>query len=102
MNRDLVKWKPFNAVVPGSYMVNKVLKDKYKINMPVLSEDQQLEIQEKIYNSFQNQELIKIKYFRDGNVFIREGKVTNINISKHKLIINDRFFVFFSQIIEIY
>ena len=41
------KWNPFNAVAPGGFMVNEVLKEKNKIDMPVLSEDQKMELEKK-------------------------------------------------------
>ncbi len=95
------KWNPFNAVAPGGYMVNEVLKEKYKIDMPILSDDQKMEIQEKILDAYNNQEIIKIKYFRAGKLYITEGKVEKIDVNNHKIVLNGGFAVFFSQIIEI-
>lgn len=95
------KWNPFNAVAPGGYMVNEVLKEKNKIEMPVLSDDQKMEIQEKIVDAYNNQEIIKIKYFRAGRLYITEGKIEKIDINAHKIVLNGGFTVFFSQIIEI-
>ena len=95
------KWNPFNAVAPGGYMVNEVLKEKNKIEMPVLSDDQKMEIQEKIVDAYNNQEIIKIKYFRAGRLYITEGKIEKIDINSHKIVLNGGFAVFFSQIIEI-
>ena len=54
------KWNPFNAVAPGGFMVNEVLKEKNKIDMPILSDDQKMELQERIFEAHNNQEIIKI------------------------------------------
>ena len=102
MNREFIKWQPFNDVTSGSYMINEVLKDKYKVKKPILSDDQMNEIQKKIFEAFHNQETIKVKYFRDGRLYLREGKITNIDVNKHKITLNNTFWIFFSQIIEIY
>ena len=95
------KWNPFNAVAPGGFMVNEVLREKNKIDMPVLSDDQKAEIQERILEVHNNQEIVKIKYFRGGRLYITEGKVEKIDISAHKIVLNGGFSVFFSQIVEI-
>ena len=95
------KWNPFNAVAPGGFMVNEVLREKNKIDMPVLSDDQKAEIQERILEVHNNQEIVKIKYFRGGRLYITEGKVEKIDIHAHKIVLNGGFSVFFSQIVEI-
>ena len=96
------KWNPFNAVAPGGMMVNEVLREKNKIDMPVLSEDQKLELQNKMFEAFYNQETIKVKYFKAGKVYIKEGIITNIDQNSHKIVLNSEFPVFFSQIIDFF
>ncbi len=96
------KWNPFNAVASGEYMINDVLKEKNKIQMPVLSDDQKLALQERMFEAFNNQEIIKVKYFKAGRFYIIEGKITNIDQNSHKMVINRDFSVFFSQIIEFF
>ena len=58
-NRGMIKWAPFSAVAPGNYMVNEVLNKKNKVKMPILSEDQINDINNKITTSFNNKEVIK-------------------------------------------
>ncbi len=101
-DRSNVKWQPFNAVASGSYMVNEVLKEKSKEVMPTLSDDQRYEIQEKIFNFYNTQEIMKIKFYRDGKIYIKEGKISFIDKINHNIIINKAFKVFFNQIIAIY
>ena len=95
------KWNPFNAVAPGGFMVNEVLKEKNKIDMPILSDDQKMELQERIFEAYNNQDTIKIKYFRGGRLYITEGKVIKIDANAHKIVLIGGFSVFFSQIVEI-
>lgn len=102
MDRGMIKWQPFNAVAPGNCMVNDVLKEKNKIKMPILSDDQKQFLQDKMLEAYNNQEIIKIKYFRDGRLYLIEGKITNIDYSTHKLTINNYNFIFFSQIIDFF
>ena len=95
------KWNPFNAVAPCGFMVNEVLREKNKIDKPVVSDDQKTAIQERILEVHNNQEIVKIKYFRGGRLYITEGKVEKIDINAHKIVLNGGFSVFFSQIVEI-
>ncbi len=96
------KWNPFNAVASGDYMINDVMKEKNKVSMPILSEDQKLELQNKMFEAFYNQEMINVKYFKAGKVYIIEGIITNIDQNSHKIILNSDISVFFSQIIEFF
>lgn len=102
MDRGMIKWQPFNAVASGNYMINDVLKKKNKVEMPVLSDDQIYELQEKIFNFYTTQEEATIKYYKDGYVYIKQGKISNIDKNNHNIVINAGFKVFFAQIIEIY
>ena len=95
------KWAPFNAVAPGDEMIKEVLKRKNVVKMPILSDDQINEIEKKVVNSFNNQVKIRIKYFRGGRFYLREGIVVNIDVLGRKIALNDEYNLFFSQIIEI-
>ncbi len=101
-NRELVKWAPFSAVIPGNVMVNDVLKKKNKVKMPVLSDDQKNELQDKMITYYNNQEKVNIRYFKAGNIFKIKGIITNIDYNNHKLIINKEIQLFFSQIIAFF
>ncbi len=101
-NRGMLKWQPFNSVVSSTIMFDDVLKEKNKIKMPILSEDQKQELQDKIIESYNNQDIVKIKYYKDGRFYLIQGKITNIDENRHKIVINESFWVFFSQIVEIY
>ena len=96
------KWNPFNAVASGDYMINDVMKIKDKVSMPILSDDQKLELQNKMFEAFYNQEVIKVKYFKAGKVYIIEGIITNIDQNSHKIVLNSEISVFFSQIIDFF
>ena len=95
------KWNPFNAVAPGGMMVKDIMSEKEKIEKPILSEDQMMNLQEKIVESYNNQEFIKIKYFNGGRMYFTEGIIVKIDADAHKIVLNSGFAVFFSQIVEI-
>lgn len=99
-NREKVKWQPFSAVIPSNYMIDDVLRKKNKIKMPILSDDQKEELQCKIISYYNNQEVVKVKYFRDGRLYIMGGKITFIDRNRYKIILNGEFPIFFSQIVD--
>lgn len=70
--------------------------------MPILSDDQRYSIQTRMIEAFNNQELIKIKYFRDGKLYISEAKITNIDAFEQKISLNNGISVYFSQILDFF
>lgn len=99
---SMSKWNPFNAVASGDYMIGEVLEKKNKMKMPILSDDQKEQLQCKMLEAFNNQETIKIKYFKNGNIYIKEGRITNIDSNSHKITLDSKYFVYFSQIIDFF
>jgi len=95
------KWNPFNAVAPGGYMIKEVMEEKNKVEMPILSEDQKMELQERIIEACNNQTIVTIRYYNKGNIKNIEGIIDKIDPNARKIILNQGFSIFFSQIIEI-
>ncbi len=100
--RNLVKWQPFSAVIPGKYLVDKVMKDKNKIEMPILSDDQLKEIENKLIRAWELQDTISLLYYKDGKLYRKVGKVKKIDVNKRKIFLSETFFVYFEQIIRIF
>lgn len=100
-NRNMVKWQPFSAVIPGSYIVNKITNDKNKVRKPELSEEQLKEIENLVIISYSNQEAFHFHYFCNGKMLIKYGFIKEINSISKKILLNDGTFLFFNQIISI-
>ena len=45
IERGIIKWMPFNSVISSKEVVNSILKEKSKIKMPILSEEQVINIE---------------------------------------------------------
>ena len=99
-NRNQIKWQPFSAIIPSGDLIQEVLNDKRKKRMPILSEDQKQELQEKMLEFYNNKENITIKFFHDGYFYEIKGKITHIDSFKHKIVINNSLSIYFSQIID--
>ena len=100
-NRGMIKWQPFSAVAPGNALVNEVMKKKNRIKMPILSEDQIANIEDKVLNSYELQVPITIKYYKNYSIYLKEGIISKIDIVAKKIFINDNSTIYFLQIIEI-
>ena len=82
-------------------MVRDVMEEKGKVEMPILSDDQKMELQEKMFEAFNNQEEVSIIYFKGGRMHKIDGKIEKIDSNARKIVLNGGFIVFFSQICEI-
>lgn len=100
-NRGIKKWAPFNAVESGNIMINDVLSKKNKVKMPILSDDQIANLEEKLINSYNNGNIVTILYFKEGKYYKKQGIIGKIDKNTAKIFLKDGFSVFFSQIIEI-
>lgn len=100
-NRNMVKWQPFSAVIPGSYVVNKIINSKNKIKKPELSDEQLKEIENLVIISYSNQESFHFRYFYNGKILIKYGFIKEINPISKKILLNDGTLLFFNQIINI-
>lgn len=100
-DRGMIKWQPFNSVISSRSIINKVLDEKEKIKRPNLSEDQLIEIEKLIKESFTNEEEIEISFYKSGKIYIKQCFVKYIIIDCSKVILNDNSSLFFNQIINI-
>lgn len=98
--REYVKWQPFNALIPGSKMVNDVLKEKNKVRKPSLSEDQIVDLENHLLEAYYNQDVIKIKFYRNGRYYLKQGQISKIDKINKIIVLGDAYQIFFKQIIN--
>ena len=53
-DRGMIKWAPFSAVVPGTYLVREIELEKHRIKKPCLDEDKVTEIEKSILEAYNN------------------------------------------------
>ncbi|MGM9834570.1 MAG: YolD-like family protein [Bacilli bacterium] len=100
-DRGMIKWQPFSAVTPSNKMVNDVLKEKSKVKMPDLSEEQIMEMEKLVVESYTNGENILLTIFHNGYIFKKKSIVSNINTITSKITFCDGSFIYFRQILNI-
>lgn len=99
-DRGMIKWQPFNSVINTNIIVKTLEKERNYIIKPVLSEEQLLELNNKIIDAFYNKIKIKLKYYFSGDIYEKEGTITFINTNLKYIVIN-KVKINLSQILDI-
>lgn len=100
-DRGMIKWQPFNSVVSGKQMVRDIIKEKNKVKMPNLSEEQRKNIEEKLIIAFYENELITLDFYFQGKIIKISEKIKKIDSTYNKIYFNNKVLLF-DQIIKIY
>lgn len=64
----MVKWQAFKTVPEQYEILEQYIKDQNKIPMPLLSEDQLEEINEKVHDKIQTNRIAEISYWENGYI----------------------------------
>ncbi|MCK5387673.1 MAG: YolD-like family protein [Candidatus Izimaplasma sp.] len=89
-DRKMMKWMPFNALLEQSDYLKELFYGKTRKEMPILSPDQesdlnyQLEIAD-LFNS-----LIIVSYFKNGSILKVEGSITRTDLFNKLVFIGDK------------
>lgn len=78
-DRKMMKWIPFNALMEQSDYLSDLLRGKTKISKPVLSPDQEDELNYNLESAYIFQQEVCVKYFEDGDIKEADGIITKID-----------------------
>jgi len=99
-DRGMIKWAPFSAVIPGTSLVREIELKRQRIKKPCLDEDKVMEIEKDILEAYNNQDNVKLKIYRDGRLYVKEGKIIHLDGISKIIVMSGNYKVFFSQIID--
>ena len=100
-DRGMIKWMPFNSVVPLSSIKTKIKDERNVISFPILSDDELATIQDNLFTAYHSKEEVIITYFYHNNLYNLKGIINNIIIDKKLIILNKDIKLYFNQIIKI-
>lgn len=100
LNRNSVKWNPFNALINGNKIIKELDNNNQKISKPNLSEDQLNDINKKMIDALTTKSLINLKYYEKGNLFYIDGIISYFDKTNNSIIINHKT-IYLTQIIDI-
>ena len=94
LDRGMIKWAPFNSVVSSKKMVNEILKEKNKVIMPMLSDEQKNILEKNLVIAFYENEKISLKYYYSGNIYTFSDYIKKIDFTYHKIYFNNKTLLF--------
>lgn len=87
--RGMVKWQPFASLPEQAGYIQQLMYDINKVDKPILSDDQLEDLNRKLYEFYENQEWIQLKYFYDGYIYLVEGVIKKVDRIKQSIIIEN-------------
>ena len=100
-DRGMIKWQPVDSLLSTKKVAKEIINEKSKVAMPTLSEDQLLNIEEKVLEAYYNGETIRLVYYRKGTYYTKTSLIKYIDKYKKQLILNDGSILYFKQIVKI-
>ncbi|HCD8661020.1 TPA: YolD-like family protein [Staphylococcus aureus] len=85
--RGIVKWQPFKSLPIQYEMLDQYIDDQNKIEMPLLSDEQLQEINEKVHEKIEKGSIADISYWKDGYIHTLQCFIKKINILEGVMII---------------
>ena len=103
MNKDrgVIKWQPFESLAPSKKMIENILYEKNKIKKPILSIEQQQEIEEKLVEAFYEQTKITLKIYKNGYIITTTSFIETIDSTYKKIILSNKDKILFKQIVKV-
>lgn len=104
MNKDrgIIKWQPFNSFTDQKQLIYNLLQEKQKVKKPILSLEQQKEIEEKIIEAFYEQINIVLKVYKNEKIITINSRITSLDPVYKRLTLENNTTILFSQIIQIF
>ena len=98
-DRGMKKWAPYKALIEQEPILNKLRKEKTKVDKPRISSDEAENINDILVN-YHGEEL-EIQYYRDGYVFNKVITIRKIDVLNKKLLINQQGVIYFNEIVSL-
>lgn len=89
-DRKMMKWMPFNALLEQGEYISDLLHGRERIEMPVLSPDQEAELNYKLETAYLFQHPIEVTYYENHKMHIVEGTITRIDVYNKLIFIDSK------------
>ena len=88
-DRKMMKWMPFNALLEQSDYLKELLYGKTRKEMPVLSPDQESDLNYQLEVAYLFNSQITISYFEEGIILKVTGRITKTDFYNKLIFINE-------------
>lgn len=87
--RGIVKWNAFKTMPQQYEILDQHIEDQNKLDMPLLSDEQLQEINEKVHEKIQKNKVADISYWENGYVYTVQCLINKIDILEGNMIIKN-------------
>ena len=87
--RGIVKWNAFKTMPQQYEILAQHIEDQNKLDMPLLSDEQLQEINEKVHEKIQKNRVADISYWENGYVYTVQCLINKIDILEGNMIIKN-------------
>ncbi len=100
-DRGMIKWIPFSSLVGQKNMMADLIVEKQKIKKPILSLEQQQEIEEKLVEAFYEQMPATFQIYKNSRVISITSTILELDCTYKKIILTNHLVLLFGQILNI-
>ncbi len=88
VDRGIIKWAPFDALVGYHEIIEQMKHEQGKIVRPVLSDDQHARLNHLLKMALDQHLEVAITYYQNGYILRTFGSIRKIDWHKHQLILS--------------
>ncbi|NGY88198.1 YolD-like family protein [Bacillus megaterium] len=90
-DRGMRKWRPF-ASIPEQYIgLKKVFDELNKVEKPLLSEEQQEEVNEALGEALHSRRTIRLTHYKNGHCDTEPGEIVAVDVNSKTFMFIDLF-----------
>ncbi|MFD3447426.1 YolD-like family protein [Microbacteriaceae bacterium 4G12] len=89
--RGMVKWQPFASMPEQFIGIRKIMEDKMKVSRPIVTQDAQERVENRLLTSFLDEEEILITHYDNGYILNSYMTVVGFDPLKKSVICTDAF-----------
>ncbi len=103
MNKDrgMIKWQPFNSLVNGKQVINTLIAERTKVRQPIISEEEENLLEEKIIEAYYCRNKVLITYYKDGYLLKTKASIEKIDSIYKTIYLSNQLKLLFKQIYKI-
>ena len=85
-DRGMKKWAPYSSLIEQATCLEEMKYQRNKIAKPILTEDQKEKINF-VLQSYQKGQIVRIKFFNDGYLYLISTTIKRIDLENRKLVL---------------
>ena len=88
-DRKMMKWMPFNALLEQGDYITDLLLGRERIDRPVLSPDQEAELNYQLETAYLFHHTIEVSYYENHKILTCIGQITRTDLHNKLIFIDD-------------